>query len=113
MRGVLRLFGLFFGLISTPVLAANVICVMRMNVSADPCERNLPQFAHVIEREKAGSFICTRRYEDKFCKYNKGEFYHALGRDGSSVCVMNFKQELIGNPCSRSPQQYGYAIEPW
>jgi hypothetical protein len=94
--------------------AGNVICVMRFNSNgSNPCAMSLPQFGEVVERDHQDRLMCVRRYEDRFCKYNKNEFYHALGKNGESVCVMNFNQQLIGNPCSRNSEQYGYAAEPW
>jgi len=108
---VLALTVSFFSL---SAYADNIICVMNyVRGNMNPCKNGVPNMALVVDLNNPEKVICTRTYEDDRCKHSKVEFYKALGANGQDICVLNFNQDVTGNPCSTSPDQYAYVSEPW
>jgi hypothetical protein len=94
--------------------ADNIICVMNyVRGNVNPCKNGVPNMVHVVDLDHPEKVICTRTYDDDRCKHSKAEFFKALGQNGQDVCVLNFNQEVTGNPCSTSPDSYSYVSEPW
>lgn len=103
------LFSLIALLTSTLGTAAGQICAQNfVRPDGNPCAVGSRSHAYLIGSQDPGKRICAKIYQKSMCSSNTEAFVAVPAKDGETVCIVNFNQDVTGNYCASNPQSFDY-----
>ncbi|MCX6117078.1 MAG: hypothetical protein NT027_06030 [Proteobacteria bacterium] len=76
----------------------------------DPCATSPNLFKRLKGALDSNLILCTKVYDEKYCKDAPKEFRHAMSADGKPVCTVHYHQERIAEYCFSNPETFQWAV---